>query len=194
MSERNGFQVRFNNQFCWSFQPQKQRRLITMRNGSCGKVMFSQVSVCPRALYILLAGRPSPPADGYCSGQYASYWNAFLFYDCIWGTWYLLFTRYLLLTVSEIPTHCVRDTWYSLCPRYLLLTVSEILTHCVLRYLVLTASQILGTHCIWDTWYSLHPRYLVLTASEKAKWKRNTANRMNPMTNVVEKNIIWFMG
>ena len=22
---------------------------------------------------------PRPPADGYCSGQYASYWNAFLF-------------------------------------------------------------------------------------------------------------------
>ena len=40
----------------------------------------------------------------------------------------------------------------------------------------------------------LRPRYLVLTASEKAKWKRNTANRMNPITNVVEKNIMWFMG
>ena len=23
-------------------------------------------------------GRPPPPADGYCCGQYASYWNAFL--------------------------------------------------------------------------------------------------------------------
>ena len=24
-------------------------------------------------------GRQTPPADGYCSGWYASYWNAFLF-------------------------------------------------------------------------------------------------------------------
>ena len=23
-----------------------------------------------------------PPADGYCWGQYASYWNAFLYYQC----------------------------------------------------------------------------------------------------------------
>ena len=26
----------------------------------------------------------SPPADGYCCRQYASYWNAFLFYSLIW--------------------------------------------------------------------------------------------------------------
>ena len=25
------------------------------------------------------ADPPPPPADGYCSGRYASYWNAFLF-------------------------------------------------------------------------------------------------------------------
>ena len=26
--------------------------------------------------------RQTPPADGFCCGQYASYWNAFLFYVC----------------------------------------------------------------------------------------------------------------
>ena len=51
---------------------------------SYGKVMFSQASV------ILFTGGglfgrhppdryPPPRADGYCSGRYASYWNAFLF-------------------------------------------------------------------------------------------------------------------
>ena len=65
---------------------------------SCGEVIFSQASV------ILFTGgclpdtppgqtpqvdtlpgqtppgrHPPPPADGYCSGRYASYWNAFLF-------------------------------------------------------------------------------------------------------------------
>ena len=55
---------------------------FTVRNSSCGKVMFSQVSVCPRGEEVYTpppAGRHPPPADGYCSGWYASYWNAFMF-------------------------------------------------------------------------------------------------------------------
>ena len=79
------------------------RSIITVRNSSCGKVMFSQVSLCPQGggVHPLprqkidtpwedihtprqtpLMGRPPPPlptADGHCSGRYASYWNAFLF-------------------------------------------------------------------------------------------------------------------
>ena len=60
--------------------------------------MFLQVSVCPRGglsqciLGYTPLGRHSPwadtppgqrpphPADGYCCGRYASYWNAFLLY------------------------------------------------------------------------------------------------------------------
>ena len=73
---------------------------ITVRNSSCGKVMFSQVSVCPQGGGVHPLGRhphplgrhpradtpeqtppgQTPPRDGYCSGQYASYWNAFLFF------------------------------------------------------------------------------------------------------------------
>ena len=30
------------------------------------------------------ADTPPPKADGYCSGRYASYWNAFLFVLCLW--------------------------------------------------------------------------------------------------------------
>ena len=66
---------------------------------SCGKIMFSQASVIlftgggvsdrPLGQNPLSRHTPGqtpypwadtpPPADGYCSGQYASYWNAFLF-------------------------------------------------------------------------------------------------------------------
>ena len=62
---------------------------------SCGKVMFSQASV------ILLGGVSQhtlgqtppqaytpwadPPPDGQCSGRYASYWNAFLWFLKIKG-------------------------------------------------------------------------------------------------------------
>ena len=60
--------------------------LVTVRNSSCGKVMFSQVSVCPRGegctpscqADITPPRQTRPPPDGYCSGRYASYWNAFL--------------------------------------------------------------------------------------------------------------------
>ena len=95
--------------------------IVTVRNSSCGKVMFSQVSVCPQGEVCTpwadtpwqthpswvdtpppprqtpprqtpprqtppkqtpLDKHPHPwadtPADGYCSGRYASYWNAFL--------------------------------------------------------------------------------------------------------------------
>ena len=68
---------------------------VTVRNSSWGKVMFSQVSVCPQGGGVHpprrqplpprqdtpLASR-HPPRDGYCSGWYASYWDAFLFTFC----------------------------------------------------------------------------------------------------------------
>ena len=42
--------------------------------------LFSQVSVCPRGVYTPGVDTPPQPhpADGHCSGRYASYWNAFL--------------------------------------------------------------------------------------------------------------------
>ena len=68
-------------------------QLITVRKRSCGKVMFSQV--CVQNILSTRGGTnsgqttpgqtpplgqtPPPPADSYCSGRYASYWNAFLF-------------------------------------------------------------------------------------------------------------------
>ena len=92
---------------------QRKRSFITVRNSSCGKVMFSQACVknsvhrrgvsarhppqadtplarhppwwadTPRQADTLLpwadtslGQTPPPPADTYCSGRYASYWNA----------------------------------------------------------------------------------------------------------------------
>ena len=59
-------------------------RIVTVRNSSCGKVMFSEVSAHrgggvhpPFARHT-----PSPNPDGYYSGRYASYCNAFLFKCC----------------------------------------------------------------------------------------------------------------
>ena len=51
---------------------------------SCSKVMFSQASVIlfTRGCVCLpdtSQADTHPAADGYCSGRYASYWNAFLF-------------------------------------------------------------------------------------------------------------------
>ena len=55
---------------------------------SFGKVIFSQACVknsvrggcLPQCMLGYTHNPPDrpPPADGYCSGQYASYWNAFL--------------------------------------------------------------------------------------------------------------------
>ena len=69
-------------------------RIITVRNCSCGKVMFLHLSVShsvPWATTPWLTpplahtprqtppGRHPPPfGDCHCSGRYASYWNAFL--------------------------------------------------------------------------------------------------------------------
>ena len=81
--------------------------LVTVRNSSCGNVMFLQVSVCPQGeVYIPRADTPPPstlgeggihparqtppsldrhppfrvntPQDGHCSGRNTSNWNAFL--------------------------------------------------------------------------------------------------------------------
>ena len=62
---------------------------------SCGKVMFSQASVIlfmggvwqtPPGQTPIPGQTPppgrQPPADDYCSGRYASYWNAFLYCLC----------------------------------------------------------------------------------------------------------------
>ena len=55
--------------------------IFTARNSSCGKVMFSQVSVCPPGeVYTPWQADLPVPRDGYCSGWYASYWNAFLLF------------------------------------------------------------------------------------------------------------------
>ena len=90
------------------------RNCITVRNSSCGKVMFLDAcvknSVHSGAVYTPPwadtplgrhtpgrhpLSRPTPPVadtsseqtsfppprDGHCNGLYASYWNAFLFYN-----------------------------------------------------------------------------------------------------------------
>ena len=54
--------------------------MFTIRNSSCGKVMFSQVSVCPQGGGVHPPGQTPPDSsDGHYSGRYASYWNAFLY-------------------------------------------------------------------------------------------------------------------
>ena len=66
-------------------------KVIIVRNSSCGKVMFSQACVknsVHRGGGVHPLGRhpladtdtPPPSLDGHCSGRYASYLNAFLYY------------------------------------------------------------------------------------------------------------------
>ena len=63
----------------------RQNQIITDRKRSCGKVMFSQVSVCSHGVYLPTMPwgrktRPSPPPHKIRSigGRYASYWNTYL--------------------------------------------------------------------------------------------------------------------
>ena len=64
--------------------------LVTVRN-EVAKVMFLHLSVCPQGglpqcmlgYHTPLDQATPPPADGYCCGRYASYWNAFLFFKII---------------------------------------------------------------------------------------------------------------
>ena len=58
-----------------------------------------------------------PPADGYCSGRYASYWNAFLFESSsfIWNSWLSYFhlkEAYFIkkLNVLHICLNCRNQT------------------------------------------------------------------------------------
>ena len=60
--------------------------IFTVRNSSCGNVMFSQASVTlsmgvciPACTGWEACGRPPPRPDGHCSRRFASYWNAFLY-------------------------------------------------------------------------------------------------------------------
>ena len=57
--------------------------IISARQRSCGKVMFSQASVCSQGCG---GGYSPPPTDGpgiRLTNGYASYWNAFLFFPSI---------------------------------------------------------------------------------------------------------------
>ena len=58
--------------------------IVTVRNSSCGKVMFSQAYVgkfCPQGGVHPSGQTPTGrhPPDDHCSGRYVSCWNAFLF-------------------------------------------------------------------------------------------------------------------
>ena len=58
--------------------------IVIVCNSSHGKVMFSHVSVCLQRGEVYTPCQVDTPCqipsrDGYCSGRYASYWNAFLF-------------------------------------------------------------------------------------------------------------------
>ena len=45
---------------------------------------------------------PSPPADGYCSGRYVSYWNAFLCIHFYTITWTEKFTKWIKPCKSQV--------------------------------------------------------------------------------------------
>ena len=47
-----------------------------------GGCLLPSVCVC---VCVCVEETPSPPADGYCCGRYASYWNAFLHFSCTGG-------------------------------------------------------------------------------------------------------------
>ena len=104
----------------WSLQ---KMSLITARKWGCGKVMFSEPSVCPQVgcvsqhtpgqgvrirACIWVGGAcgqwsvqhpppsPPPPRDGYWSGRYTSYWNTYLFY------WIFIFQLIKLIEQSLV--------------------------------------------------------------------------------------------
>ena len=72
---------------CHVVASDQKKRIIyifTVRNSSCGKVMFLHLSVIlftggihPLADTPSLTDTSHPP-DGHCSGRYTSYWNTFL--------------------------------------------------------------------------------------------------------------------
>ena len=101
--------------------------LVTVRNSSCGKVMFSQASV------ILFGGGVSqhalgqtppwadrPPPSGHCSqadtppndGRYASYWNAFLLLKSGQNTIVILVA--IVTTKKKRKLTCLKDTRFFL--------------------------------------------------------------------------------
>ena len=84
---------------------QKQRSLsykrleiiITARNGSCGKVMFSQVSVCPQGGGVCMSGpRSIPGREWVCPG---------IGYNRMWMGMYTPWT-WAWDTHSPVLTHC----------------------------------------------------------------------------------------
>ena len=90
------------------FSPSLLYFFITVRKRSCRKVMFLHLSVSHsvhkgagsasvHAGIHTLLGR-HPPADGHCSGRYASYWNAFLFIYLLTSlSFYLLISWFIYL-------------------------------------------------------------------------------------------------
>ena len=45
------------------------------------------------------------PADGYCYGQYTSYWNAFLFYFDIWCITFMYASQECIPVGCILPAH-----------------------------------------------------------------------------------------
>ena len=103
--------------------------IITIRNSSCGKVMFSQASVIlstegrripsgqtpPAGQTSLRQTPPSrhpPPRDSHCSGRYASYWNAFLYWQHLRKVpeCHLI----SLIQGALVIVHSMYDTWLTL--------------------------------------------------------------------------------
>ena len=71
--------VKFSNTLDSYHQTHLFISLITTRQRSCGKVMFSQTSVCPQGLMVTHPpSRIYGPGIRLTSGRYPSYWNAFL--------------------------------------------------------------------------------------------------------------------
>ena len=79
---------------------------------SCGKVVFSQASVILFTGVVVYPsmhlGRHIPactgvdtPPDGHCRGRYASYWNAFLFFEDfqLWRTTKLIENMILITKI-----------------------------------------------------------------------------------------------
>ena len=57
-------------------------------------------------------GQTCPPTDGHCSGRYASYWNAFLFFFCLFSL--KSETRNRSAPSLDLGEYCIFTTAFSL--------------------------------------------------------------------------------
>ena len=102
-----------NNHFTILSLNLKEYSIVSIRNSSCGKVMFSQACV-KNSVYMGGGGVRGGRRDGHCSGRYASYWNTFLFMLALMD--WTLFSRFISNILSlfiKVDSVYIRNNWHN---------------------------------------------------------------------------------